>query len=66
VRFTIICIWSKEELPEEQMQSIRIPIYKKGDKADFCNYRGILLLPTMSEILSHILFSRLTPYGVLQ
>jgi len=30
----IICIWNKEELPEEWKESIIVPIYKKGDKTD--------------------------------
>jgi hypothetical protein len=37
----IIAIWNKEELPEERKESIIVPIYTKGDKTDFNNYRGI-------------------------
>ena len=56
-------IWNKEELPEEWKKSIIVPIYKKGDKRDCSNYRGISLLPTMYKILSNILLSRLTPHA---
>ena len=41
-----------------------MPIYKKDNKADCTNYRGISLLPTTCKILSNILLSRLTPYAV--
>jgi len=58
----IISIWNKEELPEEWKESIIVPIYKKGDKTDCNNYRGISLLPTTYKILSNILFSMLIPY----
>ena len=59
----IISIWNKEELPEEWKESIIVPIYKKGDKTDCNNYRGISLLPTTYKILSNILLSRLIPYA---
>jgi hypothetical protein len=59
----IISIWNKEELPEEWKESIIVPIYKKGDKTDCSNYRGISLLSTTNKILSSILLSRLTPYA---
>ena len=59
----IISIWNNEDLPEEWKELIIVPIYKKGDKTDCSNYRGILLLPTTYKILSNILLSRLTPYA---
>jgi hypothetical protein len=55
-------ISNKEELPEQWKKSIVVPIYKKGDKTDCSNYRGISLLSTLYKILSRILLSRLTPY----
>jgi len=51
-------IWNKEELPDE---SIIVPIYKKEDKTDCSNCRGISVLPTTYKILSDILPSRLIP-----
>jgi hypothetical protein len=43
-------------------ESIIVTIYKKGNKTDHSNYRGISLLSTTYKILSNILLSRLTPY----
>jgi len=58
-----ISIRNKEELPEEWKESIIVPIYKKGDKTDCSNFRGMSLLPTTYKILPNILLSRLTPYA---
>jgi len=51
-----------EELPGE-WKSIIVSIYKRGDKTDCSNYRGISLLPTTYNILNSILLSRLTQYA---
>ena len=59
----IICNWNKEELSKEWKESIIVPIYRKGDKTNCSNYRGISLLPTMYKMLSNILLSRITPYA---
>jgi len=56
-------IWNKEELPEEWMELIIAPVYKKGDKTDCNNYIYISLLSTTYTILSIILLSRLPPYA---
>jgi len=56
-------IWNKKELPEEWKESIIVSIYKKGDKIDCRNYRGMSLLPTMYKILSNILLLRVTPHA---
>jgi hypothetical protein len=59
----LICfVWNKEELPQQWKESIIVPIYKKGDKTDCNNYRGMSLLSTAYKILSNILLARLTPY----
>jgi len=57
-----ITVWNKEKLPEEWKGSIIVPIYKKGDKTDCSNYRGVSVFPTTYKTLSIILLSRVTPY----
>jgi hypothetical protein len=58
----IFSIWNKEELPQQWKESIIVPIYKKGDRAYFNNYRGISLLSTAFKILYNISPARLNPY----
>ena len=50
-------------MPDQWKESIIVPIYKKGDKTDCNNYRGISLFPTTYKVLSNILLARLTPYA---
>jgi hypothetical protein len=47
-------VWNKE-LPDQWMESIIVPVHKKGDKTDCNNHRGISLLSTSCTILSNIL-----------
>ena len=39
-----------------------IPIYKKGDKRIYGNYRPISLLPTISKVLERIIYDQLSSY----
>jgi len=50
-------------LPEESKELIIVPIYKKGKKTDWSNYRGKAVLPATYKIASNVLLSRLTPYA---
>jgi hypothetical protein len=34
-------VWNKEELPDQQKESIIVSVHKKGDKTDCNNYRKI-------------------------
>jgi len=56
-------IWNKEELPEEWKEFVTVRLYKKGDKTDCSNYRGVSVLSTTYKLLFNILLSRLTPYA---
>ena len=45
--------WKKEELPEERKESIIVPIYKKDNKTDCSNYRGISLCQLCINFFQH-------------
>jgi hypothetical protein len=55
-------VCSKEEFPDQWKKSMSVPT-RKGNKTCCSNYQGISLLSTSYNILSIILFSRLSPYA---
>ena len=49
-------------LSDQWKESIIVPIYKKGEKTNCSNYRGISILLMSHKILKNIILGRLTPY----
>ena len=47
-------------MPKEWNKSIICPIYKKGEKSESSNYRGISLFNTSYQILATVINNRLT------
>lgn len=54
-------IWKEENIPEEWTTSLIVPIFKKGDKKQCNNYRGITLVNTNMKILEQIIERRIRP-----
>ena len=54
-------IWTTESVPTEWGTATIVPVYKKGNRNECSNYRGISLISTASKILASILLRRLTP-----
>ena len=54
-------IWLQEVSPCDLRDALIVTIFKKGDKSDCGNYRGISLLSIAGKILARILATRLQP-----
>ena len=55
-------VWNKEKLSQQYREPIIVLIYKKCDKTDCSNYRGISLLSTIYRPFSNVALPRSTPY----
>lgn len=51
--------WRVERVPAEWGRAIVCPVFKKGDRGDCSNYRGISLLPHAMKLYERILEKRL-------
>jgi len=52
-------IWDEETVPEEWKKAVIVPIYKKKDKLDCNNYRGVSLQCHCSKIFTSIILERI-------
>ena len=53
-------IWKQEKIPWEWSEGILWPVYKKGDRKQCNNYRGISLLNITYKIFTILLYNRLS------
>ncbi|XP_058127717.1 uncharacterized protein LOC131291223 [Anopheles ziemanni] len=54
-------VWEMEELPQDWMTGVVVPVFKKGDRLDCENYRGITIPNAAYKIFSQLLLHRLLP-----
>ena len=55
-------IWEEERMPEEQKETIIVPIHKKGDRDTCEKYRGIALGITAYKIFVNINLEKIKTY----
>ncbi|XP_052820056.1 uncharacterized protein LOC128245877 [Mya arenaria] len=49
--------------PDSWMESIIVPVYKKGDEDQVTNFRGITLMSSMAKLFTSIINTRLMTWG---
>ena len=52
-------IWQEEIVPRQWREGLIVNIFKKGDREDPANYRGITLLSVVGNVFCKILNNRL-------
>ena len=52
-------IWESEQIPNDWGKAVIVPIFKKKDKLDCANYRGISLLSLVGKVFCSIIHSRM-------
>jgi sorting nexin-29 len=55
-------VWKEKQMPEEWISAIICPIYKKDNKIECNNYRGISLLNITHKIFTQLVAKGLEPY----
>ena len=55
-------IWQEEIVPRQWREGLIVNIFKKGDREDPANYRGITLLSVVRKVFCKILNNRLVQY----
>jgi hypothetical protein len=60
IKDLILNRWKSERMSNKWNRSIIFPIYKKGEKSECSNYRGISLLDNVHKILVTVINNRLT------
>jgi hypothetical protein len=54
--------WASEKLLRNWTEEVLCPVYKKGDKLDCKNYRGICLLNVTYKVYAKILPTQILPH----
>jgi hypothetical protein len=55
--------WTSETLPKSWTKGVLCPVYKKGDKLDYKNYREICLLKVTYKVFANISYDRLLSHA---
>ena len=55
-------VFSRGYFPDAWTEGVIVPIYKKGDRNDVNNYRGITLVSAISKLFTSIINKRLTEW----
>ena len=55
-------VWDEVEVPKDWESGIVMPLFKKGDRMDLDNYRGITLMEVVAKVFSGILRDRLEKF----